>query len=115
MTLKTGIVTLCLAILPLPAKAQVYAYQPIQPQVRATTHQYSRYLVKRNKRYVLHRIAHRPQRDSPIRSVGIASITVHGGQVIRVAARYADRFAGFFKELAEREGRLPEIGCFSGG
>jgi hypothetical protein len=44
---------------------------------------------------------------------GLAREKLADGQVIVVAAAYAERFVGFFNALFAREGKLPEIGCYA--
>jgi hypothetical protein len=44
---------------------------------------------------------------------GLVRVRLDSGQTIVVAARYADRFAGFLNALYHREGRLPEVSCYS--
>ena len=58
MTLRTGLVSLCLAFFSFPAQAQI-TYQPAQSQVRHTSHHYGRYLASRHRHYVHRRYAHR--------------------------------------------------------
>lgn len=46
---------------------------------------------------------------------GIVHEKLADGQVIAVAAAYANRFVGFFNALFEREGHLPSITCLASG
>lgn len=50
---------------------------------------------------------------APSRSTGLAREKLADGQIIVVAAAYAERFVGFFNALFAREGKLPEIGCYA--
>lgn len=118
MALRIGFAALCFVMFSVPAQAARHLkhYQYSHHLKRHYTHHYGRYLARRYARHSRARYAHRRiHHDAPIRTGGIARVMVPGGQVIAVAAQYADRFAGFFRDLAAREGRLPEIGCLSGG
>lgn len=44
---------------------------------------------------------------------GLIRVKLESGQVIIVAAAYAERFVGFLNALYRREGRLPPIGCYA--
>lgn len=121
MALRIGVAALCFVMFSLPVQAAQYhlkKHYSHHLKHSKYTHHYGRYLAKRFARHsrARARLAHRHwHHDAPIRTGGIARVMVPGGQVIAVAAQYADRFAGFFRDLAAREGKLPEIGCLSGG
>lgn len=65
------------------------------------------------KNQVAHQEAPRAAAPAGHAGSGLAREKLADGQVIVVAAAYAERFVGFFNALFEREGKLPEIGCYA--
>ena len=59
------------------------------------------------------RHAHPQEAQQHLIPGGLARAKLPDGQVITVAARFADRFVGFFTDLFAREGKLPEVDCYS--
>ena len=57
----------------------------------------------------------RPPAAASVRPVGggLVRARIADGQVITVAARFVDRFVGFFRDIYERFGRIPDVGCYS--
>jgi hypothetical protein len=84
---------------------------------------YGRYLVHRHWQHVHHSVhryrhyAHKHRRyrrhRDPTYSFALTKTRLPDGQTITVNAPFADRFVGFFRELFDREWRLPEIGCYA--
>jgi hypothetical protein len=93
---------------------QVQARHHHQHQRHHYSHHFGKHLAQYwHRRYHRHVARHYRHRDATRQSFALVKARLPDGQTITVNAPYADRFVGFFRELFDREWKLPEVHCYA--